>query len=136
MRSVTGLVARASRREAFRSHHNQGFDDFAKCLPTDEVKIVGGCCGICDGHIVLCAKLKESLQPSAGVFGTLAVVAVRKKQSEAGTGAPLGFGGGDVLIDLCLSPVCKITELRFPDNQHLGAVERVAVIEAQHGGLG
>ena len=47
--------------EAFRSHHNQGFDDFAKGLPTDEVKIVRRCCGICDGHIVLRTKLKESL---------------------------------------------------------------------------
>ena len=70
------------------------------------------------------------------MFGALAVVAVRKEQSETGAGAPLGFGGGDVLIDLRLCPVCKITELRFPDDQHLGAVERVAVIEAQHGGLG
>ena len=66
----------------------------------------------------------------------MAVVAVGEEESQAGGGAPFRFGGGDVLIDLGLGAVSKIAELSFPKDEHIWAVEGVAVIEAKNGGFG
>ena len=122
--------------EAFGGHDNEWFDDFAKGLASEEVKVVGGSGGVGDGHIVLGAELKKSFETSAGVFGALAVVAVGEEESQAGGGAPFRFGGGDVLVDLGLGAVSKIAELSFPKDEHIWAVEGVAVIEAENGGFG
>ncbi len=122
--------------EAFGGHDDEGFDDFAKGLTSEEVEVVGGSGGVGDGHIVFGAELKKSFEAGAGVFGSLAVVAVREEESKAGGGAPFRFGGADVLIDLGLGSVGKIAELSFPKNKHIWAVEGVAVIEAENGGFG
>ncbi len=122
--------------EAFGGHDNEWFDDFAKGLASEEVKVVGGGGGVGDGHIVLGAEWKKSFETSAGVFGALAMVAVGEEESQAGGGAPFRFGGGDVLIDLGLGAVSKIAELSFPKDEHIRAVEGVAVIEAENGGFG
>ncbi len=122
--------------KAFGGHYDERFDDFAKGLTSEQVKVVGGSGGVGDGHIVFGAELKKSFEAGAGVFGPLAVVAVGKEESQAGGGAPFRFGGGDVLIDLGLGAVGKIAELSFPEDEHIWAVERVAVIEAENGGLG
>jgi len=122
--------------EAFRSHDDEGFDDFAKGLTSKEVEVVGGSGGVGDGHIIFGAELKKSFEAGAGVFGSLAVVAVGEEESKAGGGAPFRFRGGDVLIDLSLGAVGKITELSFPEDEHIWAVEGVAVIEAENGGFG
>ena len=100
------------------------------------MKVVGWGGGVGDGHIVLGTKLEESLEAGAGVFGPLAVVTVGEKKGEAGGGAPFGFGGGDVLVDLGLRAVGEITELGFPDDEHIGTVQRVAVIEPKNSGFG
>ena len=122
--------------KAFGGHDDERFDDFAKGLASEEVEVVGGSSGVGDGHIVFGAELKKSFETGAGVFGSLAVVAVGKEESKAGGGAPFRFGGADVLIDLGLGAVGKIAELSFPEDEHIWAVERVAVIEAENGGLG
>ena len=122
--------------KAFGGHYDERFDDFAKGLTSEQVKVVGGSGGVGDGHIVFGAELKKSFEAGAGVFGPLAVVAVGKEESQAGGGAPFRFGGGDVLIDLGLGAVGKIAELSFPEDEHIWAVEGVAVIEAENGGLG
>jgi hypothetical protein len=122
--------------EAFWGHDDERFDDFAKGLASEEVKVVGGSGGVGDGHIIFGAELKKSFEAGAGVFGSLAVVAVWKKESQAGSSAPFRFGGGDVLIDLGLGAVGKIAELSFPEDEHIWAVEGVAVIEAENGGFG
>ena len=44
--------------------------------------------------------------------------------------------GGDELVDDDLGAVDEVAELGFPDAEHVGVVERVAVVEAEHGGLG
>ena len=122
--------------EAFWGHDDERFDDFAKGLTSEEVKVVGGSGGVGDGHIIFGAELKKSFEAGAGVFGSLAVVAVREEESKAGGGAPFRFGGADVLIDLGLGAVGKIAELSFPEDEHIWAVEGVAVIEAENGGFG
>ena len=122
--------------KAFGGHDDERFDDFAKGLTSEQVEVVGGSGGVGNGHIVFGAELKKSFETGAGVFGSLAVVAVGKEESKAGGGAPFRFGGGDVLIDLGLGAVGKIAELSFPEDEHIWAVERVAVIEAENGGLG
>ena len=123
-------------QESFGGENDEGLDDFSERLAADEVKVVGWGGGVGDGHIVLGTKLEESLEAGAGVFGPLAVVAVGEKKGKAGGGAPFGFGGGDVLIDLGLRAVGEITELGFPDDEHIGAVQRVAVVEPKNGGFG
>ena len=123
-------------KEAFWGHHDQGLDNFAKGLAPDEVKVVCRSGGVGDDHVVFGAELEKSFETCAGVFRTLAVISVRKKESEAGGGAPFGFGGGDVLIDLGLGAVGKIPELGFPKDQHFGAIEGVAIVETEDGGFG
>ena len=122
--------------EAFGGHDDEGFDDFAKGLASEEVEVVGGSGGVGDGHIIFGAELKKSFEAGAGVFGSLAVVAVGEEKSKARGGAPFRFGGADVLIDLGLGAVGKIAELSFPEDEHIWAVEGVAVIEAENGGFG
>ena len=123
-------------QESFGGENDEGLDDFSERLAADEVKVVGWGGGVGDGHIVLGTKLEESLEAGAGVFGPLAVVAVGEKKGKAGGGAPFGFGGGDVLIDLGLRAVGEITELGFPDDEHIGAVQGVSVIEPENRGFG
>ncbi len=122
--------------EAFGGHDDERFDDFAKGLASEEMEVVGGGGGVGHGHIVFGAELKKSFEAGAGVFGSLTVVAVGEEESKAGGGAPFRFGGGDVLIDLGLGSVSKIAELSFPKDEHIWAVEGVAVIEAENGGFG
>src|SRR5436305_186929 len=45
------------------------------------------------------------------------------------------FCGNDELIDDCLGPVSEIAELRFPKAQHVWIIERVTVVESEHGGF-
>ena len=40
------------------------------------------------------------------------------------------------MIDLSLGAVGKIAELSFPEDEHIWAVEGVAVVEAENGGFG
>jgi len=123
-------------KEAFWRHDDQRLYNFAKGLAPDEVKVVRRSGRVGDDHVVFGAELEESFETGAGVFRTLAVVSVRKKESEAGGGAPFGFGGGDVLIDLGLGAVGKIPELGFPKDEHFGAIEGVTIVETEDGGFG
>ena len=74
--------------EAFGGHDDERFDDFAEGLASEKVEVVGGSGGVGDGHIVFGAELKKSFEAGAGVFGSLAVVAVREEESKPGGGAP------------------------------------------------
>ncbi len=68
--------------------------------------------------------------------GPLAVIAVRQEQSDGGSFAPFSFRTDDVLVDDDLRAVGEIAELRFPENEHVGEIERVAEIETEHGVFG
>ncbi len=52
----------------------------------------------------------------------LAFVAVRQQQRDAGQQAPLGFAGGDELVDDDLRAVGEVAELRFPQHERFGEV--------------
>ena len=105
-------------------------------MAAEEVEVVGGGGGVGDDPVVLGAELEEALEPGAGVLRPLAVVAVGKKESNVGGDAPFGFCGGDVLVDLGLGAVGEIAKLSLPENEHVGAVEGVAVVETKDGRLG
>ena len=108
----------------------------AQGLTAQQMKILRGVRGLRDLDIVLRGELQEALDAGAGVFRSLAFVAVGQKHHEAGEQAPLGFSGGNKLIDDGLRDVYEISELRFPQNQGLRIVAAVAVFEAEHAGLG
>ena len=66
------------------------------------------------------------------MFGALPFVAVGQQHHQTRHPQPLGFGGGNELVDDDLSTVGKIAELRFPQRQRLGLGGRVAVFKAQN----
>ena len=70
------------------------------------------------------------------MFGPLPFVAVRQEHDEAAGPAPFRLAGGDELVDDDLRAVGEIAELGLPHDEHVGLVEGIAVIEAEHGGLG
>ena len=70
------------------------------------------------------------------MLGALAFVAVREEQDDAGEQAPLGFAGGEELVDDDLGAVGEVAELGFPEDEGFGVVAGVAVLVAEAGGLG
>ena len=57
---------------------------------------------------------------------------VWQQEHNAAQAAPFVFGAGDELIDDHLRGVPEIAKLSFPPDQPFGAIEAVAVLEAQH----
>ena len=86
--------------------------------------------------IVVRGELEEALHARAGVLRALAIVAVRKEHDDAGEQTPLGFAGGDELVDDDLRAVDEVAELGLPEHQRFRVVAGVAVLEAEGRGLG
>ena len=82
------------------------------------------------------SELEIALDARAGVLRALAFVAVGQEQDDAAEQAPLVFAGGDELVDDDLRAIGEVTELRFPEDEGLGRVAAVSVLEAKHAGLG
>ena len=82
-----------------------------------------------DDHVVLRAHLQVALDARRRVVGPLALVAVRQQQHDGRLLAPLLVGGGDVLVDDRLRAVGEVAELRLPQGQRVGPLDRVAVLE-------
>ena len=89
-----------------------------------------GVVGVQTMHVVERAQLQEALQARGAVLRALAFVAVRQEQRQAAQAAPLGFAGGQELVDHDLRAVGEVAELRFPDVQRVGIGGGVAVLEA------
>ena len=70
------------------------------------------------------------------MFRPLPFVTMRQQQHETARPLPFRFRRDNELIDDCLRAIGKIAELRFPDAKHVRIVERVAVIETEHGSFG
>src|SRR4051794_6050068 len=66
----------------------------------------------------------------------LSFVAMREQKGQSRRPLPLGFAGGEKLIDDHLCAVCEIAELRFPDHERSRIGEAVAIIESHDGGFG
>ena len=80
---------------------------------------------------LLVAKLEPTLHASGRVFRALAVITVRQRHNQTGTLQPLGFTGGDELINDTLSIVGEVTELSLPHDEGVGGGQRVTVLEAE-----
>ena len=89
-----------------------------------------------DLHIVLGAQLQVALEPRRAVLRPLPFEPVRKQQDEAARAQPLGFAGGDELVDDTSRAIGEIAELRFPQHQGLRVGERIAIFEAEHAEFG
>jgi hypothetical protein len=100
------------------------------------MEVLRGGGGLADLDVVLRGELEVALDAGAGVLRALAFVAVRQQHDEAGEQAPLGFAGGDELVDDDLRAVGEVAELRLPEDEGLGVVAGEAVLEAEAGGLG
>lgn len=70
------------------------------------------------------------------MFWALAFVAVGEEEGDTADVLPFGFAGGDELVEDGLGAVSEVAELGFPDAEHLGVVDGVAVVEAEDGGFG
>src|SRR5438046_6444662 len=88
---------------------------------------------VTDLNVGFCASLHEALEAPAGMLGTLPFVAVRQKQNDPAGPLPFRFCRDDELVDDGLGTVSKIPKLRFPKAKHVRIIERVAVIETEHG---
>ena len=90
---------------------------FAQGLAAEQVEVLRGGGGLADLHVVAGGEVQVALDARAGVLGSLAFVAVRQQQDEAGEQAPLGFAGGDELVDDDLRAVGEVAELGLPEDE-------------------
>src|SRR5687767_15119826 len=70
------------------------------------------------------------------MLGPLPFVAGRQPHDEPAYAGPLPFPRRDELVDHDLGAVREVAELRFPDDELVGARGRVTVFETDHGLLG
>ena len=85
---------------------------------------------------VVIEELEEALEASARVLGTLAIKAVWQEEDEGRLLVPFALPRDDEVVNDVLSHVGKVPELGLPHDQRQVALERIAVLEAQHGSLG
>ncbi len=123
-------------QHALGSEDDERLAPGAQCLTPQKMEVLRGVGGLADDHVLACGELQEALYAGGGVFGTLAVVAVGQEHDDAGEQAPLGFAGGDELVDDALRAVDEVAELGLPEDESFGVVARVAVLEAESGGFG
>ena len=123
-------------QHALRGEDDQRLAPMAQGLAAQQVEILRGVGGLRDLDVVFRGELEVALDAGAGVFRALAFVAVRQQHDQAGEQVPLGFAGGDELVDDGLRAVGEVAELGFPEDQRFGIVAAVAVFEAEHAGFG
>ena len=104
-------------QHALGSEYDQRLAPVAQSLAAQEMEILCGVGRLRDLYIVLGGQLDEALDAGAGVFRSLALVAVRQQHHNAGEQIPLGFAGADELIDDGLRNVDEVPELGLPENE-------------------
>ncbi len=104
-------------------------------LAAQQVEVLGGGGRVGDADVALGAEGEEALDPGAGVLGPGSLVSVRQQQGEAAGLAPLGLAGDDEAVDDHLAGVGEVAVLGLPEHQGVGHRRRVAVLEAEAGGL-
>ena len=65
------------------------------------------------------------------MIGSLAFIAVGEQQDHGGPLVPFLLGGGDEFIGDRLGAVDEVAELRLPQDEGIGAGDRVAVLEPE-----
>ena len=123
-------------QQALGRHDDERLAEGPVHLPPQNVEVLGRRRDVTDLHVATGTELKEPLETGTAVLGTLAFVTVREQHDEMAGALPLRLGRGDELVDDDLSAVGEIAELRFPEDEGIGRMERVAVFEAEHGELG
>ena len=98
-------------------HQDQRLAEIAPHLPPQDVEIIGRRRAVGDLQIVLGAQLQIALEPRRAMLRPLPFEAVRKQHDEAAGAQPLGFAGGDELVDDALRAIGEVAELRFPQHQ-------------------
>ena len=122
-------------QHALRRHQDERLFESALHLPPQHMEVLRGRGQVADLDVVLGAKLEEALQPRGGVLGALALVAVREQQHEAARALPLRFRRRDELVDDDLRAIGEVAELRLPQAEQVGVIQRVAVVETEHARL-
>jgi hypothetical protein len=89
-----------------------------------------------DAHVVLRAQVQEAFDARARVLGALPLVRVGEEQADTAGLPPLVLRGGDELVDDDLGAVEEVAELCLPQDERLGILHRVAVLESEGGELG
>ena len=117
-------------------HQDQRLAEIAPHLPPQDVEIIRGRGAIGDLQIVLGAQLQIALEPRGGVFRPLPFEAVGKQHDQSARAQPLGFAGGDELVDDRSARRCEVAELRLPQHQRARIGERIAIFEAEHAEFG
>mmetsp|Transcript_20431 Transcript_20431/g.40847 ORF Transcript_20431/g.40847 Transcript_20431/m.40847 type:complete len:841 (-) Transcript_20431:60-2582(-) len=84
---------------------------------------------------ILVAHLQESLQAAAGVLRPLSVVPVREQHDEPRLPHPLVLPARDELVEHRLRPVGEIPELRLPQDQGVGVLQGITLLEPHHAEL-
>ena len=85
-------------------------------LGAKQVEILGRRGEVCYAHVLVGGELEVSLQSRAGVFGALALVAVRQEQYEPRGLAPLRLAAHDELVDHGLPDVGEVPVLGLPED--------------------
>lgn len=80
---------------------------------------------------VVVHQLQVPFDPSGTVLWSLAVHAVGEHDDESALDSPLGFAGGDEVVDHDLRSVGEVSELGLPEGEAVGVLEGVAVVEAE-----
>ena len=101
-------------------------------LPPQYMEIIRGSRAIGDLHIVVGAKLQESLQPRGRMLRSLTLIAMGQQQNQPGHAQPLHFARRNELIDDHLRAIGEIAELRFPENQRSRFSQAVSVFKSDH----
>ena len=112
-----------------------GVGSRAADLGAQQVEVLRRGRGHRDAEVVPRAQRQEPLDAPARVLGTLTLVAVGKEEDEARELAPLVLGGHEEVVDDDLGAVHEVAELRLPGDERVGALDRVAVLEAHRGVL-
>src|SRR5260370_5159781 len=123
-------------QHALGCEDDERFAPWAAHLTAQHMEILSGRRGLANLHVVLGGELHEALQARAGMLRPLAFVAVRKEHYNGRRQIPFIFARADELVDDHLRAVCKIAELRLPQNQRFGIVAAEAVFEAEAARLG
>ena len=134
-RALGDLVERIDRlgvpEQRLRREDDERLAPGAVDLPAQHVKELRGRRQVADLDVVLRGQLQEALDARARVLRALPLEAVRQEQDEAGEARPLVFRRDDELVDDDLRGVGEVAELRLPDDELVGSVEGVAVLEAE-----
>lgn len=85
---------------------------------------------------LLVAELQIALHAARRMFGTLTVIAVRKRADKTRALKPFDFTRSNELVNDALGVVGKVAELSFPHHKRIRRGQGVAILEAKSTELG